>query len=210
MSPCDAVLVRAPLPSSPPLVAAFQAAVHEADMRPVSTRLHLAESDAIMHLEMEFAAPVPVCVEQLENLVRAVSARCALRADTVTAARLALAFERGALGAGVAAPFHYVVETNAAQGWFDEMVRWYDTEHMPGLAAVPGCIRARRYVNLDGGPLSCAAYDLTSPAVLTSAPWLAVRATDWASRVRPHFRDTVRTVFRSIAATSPAHAALEA
>ena len=29
---------------------------------------------------------------------------------------------------------HYVVETDVEAGWWPEIVRWYDTEHMPGLA----------------------------------------------------------------------------
>jgi hypothetical protein len=69
---------------------------------------------------------------------------------------------------------------------------------MPGLASVPGCVLARRYLNADGGPLSYACYDLEAPEVLGSPPWLAVRHTEWSSRVRPQFRDTLRTMFRNV------------
>lgn len=94
---------------------------------------------------------------------------------------------------------HYVVETDPEAGWQPEMERWYDTEHMPGLAAVPGCILAQRYYNHDQGPLSLACYDLLSEQVLGSPPWLAVRGTAWSDIVRPHFTNTKRTMFRALA-----------
>jgi hypothetical protein len=95
--------------------------------------------------------------------------------------------------------FHYVVETDAEAGWMPEIARWYDTEHMPGLAAVPGCIRATRLLNHDHGPQSLACYDLVSTQTLGSAPWLAVRNTAWSDIARPHFTNTRRTMFSAIA-----------
>jgi hypothetical protein len=92
--------------------------------------------------------------------------------------------------------FHYVVETDPETGWLQEISRWYDTEHMPGLAAVPGCVRAMRFLNRGGGPLSLACYDLLREDVLGSPPWLAVRATAWSDMARPHFTNTKRTMFR--------------
>ncbi len=101
--------------------------------------------------------------------------------------------------------FHYVVETDTDTGWWDEIMRWYDTEHMLGLARVPGCVSAMRLINLDARceandnrPRSFACYDLTSPDVLTSAPWLAVRHTAWSDVARPHFTNTLRTMMTII------------
>jgi hypothetical protein len=111
---------------------------------------------------------------------------------------------------GVQAPFHYVVETDVATGGEGELQAWYEQEHLPGLSRVPGCLRARRLVRLavddaarpsadDGAlpslPFYVASYDLQGPGVTESAPWLAVRHTDWSSRVRPLFRNTRRTLF---------------
>ena len=56
------------------------------------------------------------------------------------------------------------------------MFRWYDEEHMPGLAASPGCVLARRYLNHDHGPVSLACYDLVAPDVTATPPWLASMA----------------------------------
>jgi hypothetical protein len=101
--------------------------------------------------------------------------------------------------AGERPRFHYVVETDPETGWLDEISRWYDTEHMPGLAAVPGCVRAMRFLNRGAGPLSLACYDLLREDVLGSPPWLAVRATAWSDIARPHFTNTRRTMFRVVA-----------
>ena len=106
-----------------------------------------------------------------------------------------------AAGASAQAParFHYVVETDPEDGWFDEISRWYDEEHMPGLASVPGCIHAWRYLNRSGnGPVSFACYDLASEDTLGSPAWLAVRHTAWSDRARPHFTNTRRTLFRVV------------
>jgi len=95
--------------------------------------------------------------------------------------------------------FHYVVEMDPDTGWMPEIARWYDTEHMPGLAAVPGCVRAMRMTNHDHGPLSLACYDLVTTQTLGSPPWLAIRFTPWSDVVRPHFTNTKRTMFETIA-----------
>ena len=93
--------------------------------------------------------------------------------------------------------FHYVVEMDPESGWMPELSQWYDTEHMPGLAKVPGCIRASRFLNHDHGPLSLACYDLVTEDTLGSAPWLAVRGSPWSDRMRPRFTNTKRTMFRT-------------
>ena len=104
-------------------------------------------------------------------------------------------FDVPGASSGEVARCHYVVETDPEQGWLDEIGRWYDQEHMPGLAAVPGCIRAMRFLNRGQGPLSLACYDLVTADTLGSPPWLAVRGTAWSDIARPHFTNTKRTMF---------------
>jgi len=107
---------------------------------------------------------------------------------------------------GHPAPFHYVVEAGVDAEHESEFNAWYDAEHLPGLAAVAGCVRARRLrilETLDGRSIYLACYDLVAASALTSDAWLAVRRTPWSDRVRPTFRDTKRTVFRT---TSPTRA----
>lgn len=110
--------------------------------------------------------------------------------------RLVRALECPGASSGKGANVHYVVETDTDKGWFKEIAAWYDTEHMPGLAAVPGTIHAVRFINLDDGPRSVAVYDLEHQDVMGSPQWLAVRATAWSSHCRPHFRNTIRTMFQ--------------
>jgi hypothetical protein len=59
---------------------------------------------------------------------------------------------------------------------------------------VPGTVAAARYWR-GGTPRHLALYNLTHREVLGSAPWLAVRHTDWSSWVRPWFRQTRRLMF---------------
>ena len=97
--------------------------------------------------------------------------------------------------ASAIAQHHYVVETDPEAGWDDEIYRWYNEEHMPGLSKVPGCVLAQRLLNLDHTPRSFACYDLTSADVMGCPPWLAVRGTAWSDLCRPHFTNTLRTRF---------------
>ena len=119
--------------------------------------------------------------------------------------RLQLALHPEAHSKAEVPQFHYVVETDTDEGWFDKIAQWYDEEHMLGLAAVPGTISAMRLINLDAKceegdnrPPSFACYDLTSPDVLGSAEWLAVRHTAWSDVARPHFKNTLRTMMAII------------
>lgn len=100
--------------------------------------------------------------------------------------------------AGRPAPWHYIVETDVQPQAEQDFNDWYCTEHLPGLAAVPGTVRARRYLARPAAPRYYAAYDLETLETFGSEPWLAVRATDWSSRVRPSFMNTKRTMFKRI------------
>ena len=64
-----------------------------------------------------------------------------------------------------------------------EFNRWYDTEHVPLLLAVPGVLRARRFHDPGGEPRYIALYDLADAGVAGSAAWQAVLATPWAKRI---------------------------
>ena len=55
-----------------------------------------------------------------------------------------------------------------------------------------------RFSNLSGSPRLYACYDLASSATRDTPQWLAVRATEWAARARPHFRNTKRTTFERL------------
>jgi hypothetical protein len=129
-------------------------------------------------------------------------AKACPQANNIRVARLQSVFTKPGLSRAEPAVFHYVVETDPENGWANEIYRWYDTEHMPGLAAVSGCILAMRLLNHDhgsGSPVSFACYDLVTTDTLGSPDWLAVRHTAWSDIARPHFTNTLRTMFDVVA-----------
>ena len=79
---------------------------------------------------------------------------------------------------------------------------WHSREHVPERVAVPGMIRAFRYVDGDGPLPSCLTlYDLQTIDVLTSTPYRALldNPTDWSRSMRPSFRGFLRLPCRPVA-----------
>lgn len=141
----------------------------------------------------QLATPARLAPEIVARLAQLWKALCPPAQD-VDVSRLELAQDLQGASQDATPTRHYVVETDPEAGWGEEIVRWYGEEHLPGLASVPGTIRARRFVNHDSGPRSHACYALVSEDTLGCPPWLAVRGTEWSSRVRPHFTNTRRTM----------------
>jgi hypothetical protein len=77
-----------------------------------------------------------------------------------------------------------------------EFNEWYDKEHIPALAAVPGVLCARRFRGRSGNRKYVALYHLATPTVVESAEWKQARQSDWTSRLQPQFRDHLRLVCR--------------
>jgi hypothetical protein len=113
-------------------------------------------------------------------------------------ARLEPIAEWTGVSAGEEARFHYVVATDVEPEWEEEFNQWYQVEHMPGLAAVPGSVHCARLRSLDGGPRYHSCYDLTSPQALERDEWRALRQSLWSARIRPNFRNTRRIMFRTL------------
>ena len=139
-----------------------------------------------------------LAAQDTQPLWQALAAAFAGQGVQVAVSRLEQVFERAGHSEGQPCAAHYVVEMDPQEGWMPEISAWYDQEHMPGLAAVPGCAHAQRMLNHDHGPLSLACYDLVTEAALNSPPWLAVRATAWSDIARPHFTNTKRTMFQRL------------
>ena len=76
---------------------------------------------------------------------------------------------------------------------------WYDNEHVPALARVPGVLCARRFRNAGtGSPKYVALYHLTSPEVVTGDEWKqASGSTPMPEHIRPQISDRLRLVCRS-------------
>ena len=150
------------------------------------------------------AAPALNANDYLARFSGALQRESALSSVEVEVLPLELLMDLPGASVREAAPFHYVVEAGVDAEHESEFNAWYDAEHLPGLAAVAGCVRARRLrvlETLERRSIYLACYELVSSGVLTSEAWLAVRRTPWSDRVRPTFRDTKRTVFQTISST---------
>ena len=86
---------------------------------------------------------------------------------------------------------------NVAPEAEDDFNKWYDEEHIPALAAVPGTLCARRFRATQGPLRYVALYHLVSPEVVASAEWKKAVDTPWTARIRPHMRDRLRVVCRA-------------
>jgi hypothetical protein len=81
----------------------------------------------------------------------------------------------------------------AAEAEFNE---WYDTEHVPALAAVPGVLCARRFRATSANRRYVALYHLVSPDVQATPAWKNAADSEWTRKLRQHFRDHLRLVCR--------------
>jgi hypothetical protein len=80
---------------------------------------------------------------------------------------------------------------------------WYDTEHLPRLAALPGVLCARRYKSPGAGYKYVATYHLTSPEICASAAWKEASSTPWTQKLIPYMSDRLRLVLRRYVRTTP-------
>ena len=92
---------------------------------------------------------------------------------------------------------------NVAPEMDAEFNAWYDTEHLPRLAELPGVLMARRYRSPGAGHRYVATYHLTSPDVCESPAWQAVSSTPWTQKLLPHLSDRLRFVLRRYVRTRP-------
>lgn len=70
---------------------------------------------------------------------------------------------------------------------------WYDQEHLPSLAAVPGVLAARRFKASDRASERgyLALYHLAEVDVSRSAAWRRAADTPWSAKVRPDLLDLI-------------------
>ena len=87
---------------------------------------------------------------------------------------------------------------NAAPEYEAEFNRWYDEEHIPALAAVPGVLCARRF-RAASTTLQryVALYHMTSPEVCSTEAWSRAVDTPWTQKIRPYMRDRLRIVCKA-------------
>ncbi|MEI8033932.1 MAG: hypothetical protein WCH96_00470 [Betaproteobacteria bacterium] len=99
------------------------------------------------------------------------------------------------------APWMYIVHTDIPEHIVAEYNEWYDKEHLPRCAAIPGVLRARRYAATEGSPRYLTAYELTGPDVWESPAALQARKTPWTEKMRSLFSNTRRALYERITPT---------
>ena len=185
---------RRPIPSAREILAVIRNVARWQELPAIGVQIDLGldEADLYAYLRLRRAtiAPAAALMRALERVAGIGGAQ---------AARLAQLQEIRGASAGAAVAFRYVVETDVAAEAERDMNDWYNQEHLVGLAAVPGTVRAQRFLNLDGAPRYHSCYELVDRDTLRSAPWLAVRNTAWSGQVRRALHNTKRTMFRRIA-----------
>ena len=85
-----------------------------------------------------------------------------------------------------------------------EFNTWFDDEHIPHLAAVPGVLAARRFKMAGGSHRYLVLYHLSTPQVQASKEWKQGGASPLTDKMKPHFlnpeRNPLRLVLRRYAA----------
>ncbi len=78
----------------------------------------------------------------------------------------------------------------------EDFVAWHVREHIPERVGLPGFLRGRRYVAVDGHPKYFNFYETETAADLSSPVYQARlnAPTNWTKQVVAHFIDTSRTI----------------
>jgi len=87
-----------------------------------------------------------------------------------------------------AAPAALIVTLNYSNVALDELNEWYDTEHIPQRLALPGFVRAERWMSNDDQPVSIVLYEIESLDVLTGEHYRSVTGANlspWSQRILP-------------------------
>jgi hypothetical protein len=86
-----------------------------------------------------------------------------------------------------------------------DFYEWHSREHMPERVAIPGFLRGRRYIALEGHPEYFTLYETQTTAVLTGADYLARlnSPTPWTRRATTAFTDTARSLCRVALSLGP-------
>ncbi len=97
----------------------------------------------------------------------------------------------GLAGTGAVAIWHDIAPEGRA-----EFYRWHGHEHMPERVGIPGFLRGRRYIALDGTPEYFNLYETQSPATLTGPDYQERlnHPTQWTTATVKHFRGVARSL----------------
>ncbi len=102
------------------------------------------------------------------------------------------------------APWMYIVHTDIPDHIIYEYNAWYDKEHLPRCANIPGVLRARRYTAAactsgTVAPRYLTAYEMTGADIWESPAALLARKTPWTEKMRSLFSNTRRALYKLVA-----------
>ena len=102
------------------------------------------------------------------------------------------------LGKGLLAIWNGI--TDAAEV---EFIKWHVREHIPERVGLPGFLRGRRYIAIEGRPKYFNFYETESPQTLVSPAYRARLndPTPWTQAVIKEFKDMSRTICEVVATT---------
>lgn len=83
-----------------------------------------------------------------------------------------------------AAPYILTVRLGIGEQHEEEFNDWYNLDHLPALANVPGVLSARRYRATVGSPRYLAVYELANQELLQGETWKKAAASPWTVRMR--------------------------
>lgn len=150
--------------------------------------LHVATYDLAEHAVLRSAPYLAVSGAQQSPWTKRVTSMCRrlLRFEGSQIVPGELAAPQGAGGLLVAA-------ITPAPGSDAAFTAWYNEEHLPQLAAVPGVLAARRFEAGDKASERrfVAVYHLRDVAVSRSEAWTKAANTKWTEEIRPKLLDTM-------------------
>lgn len=97
-----------------------------------------------------------------------------------------------------AAPCVFVARMDVESAVEDEFNAWYSGEHVPMLAAVPGCLRVRRFLAHHGTPKYTTVYEFAGADVLDSVAWMTAREHGRTVAMRTVMQNVSRTVYAHV------------
>ncbi len=96
------------------------------------------------------------------------------------------------------APYVFVARMDVDDAVEADFNAWYSNEHVPLLAAVPGCLRVRRCVAHHGAPKYTTVYELASPDVLDSVEWMTAREHGRTVAMRAVMRNVSKVMYSHV------------
>lgn len=94
--------------------------------------------------------------------------------------------------------FALTVRLNTPADQEKEFNAWYDEDHVPALASVPGVYCARRYIAVEGDPKYLAIYEMKDAEIVKTPEWEKARLHGRTAQIRPYLKDLQAIVAKRI------------